>query len=523
MGFVLSFLVERHLAYFRSFSRFINMLFVNNLIEKGKVKMFKPYNTGNYFDEMLDENGQPKEHYKNFYSMLPKLSDDEFREKHETAQLSFLNKGITFTVYGNKKGTERTMPFDFIPIIIPSDQWSQIERGMIQRVEALNLFLEDIYNKQNILQDGIIPRELVEQNPYYYSKQVGGLDIPLKNHIFLAGIDLIRDENGVYRVLEDNLRNPSGLSYVYQNRFVMRQVYPEFFAEHSLHTLENQIAHLQSALLSHTPANMPVSTEPRAVLLTAGSFNSAYYDHVFLAQQLNIRLVEGRDLLVKDNEVYMKTIRGLKRVDIIYRRIDDDFLDSEAFREDSLLGVPGLMDAYKSGNVAILNAVGNGVADDKAMYAYVPDMIRYYLNEEPIIPNVETYNLRDPDQRDWVLDRLDQVVVKNVGASGGYDMLIGPHASGEEIEIFRQKIIEAPYQYIAQPTIKLSRAPVYQEGKFYPCHIDLRVFVMKGNDVHVLPGGLSRVALKEGSLVVNSSQGGGGKDTWVLKEVMQHA
>lgn len=484
--------------------------------------MFKPYETDSYFDEMLDSDGQPKDHYRAFHSILQQLSEEEFKEKHDTAQLSFLRQGITFTVYGEKEGTERTMPFDFVPIIIPAEKWNMIEKGMIQRVEALNLFLEDIYQDQLIVKDGVIPRELIEQNPYFY-KQVIGVNIPLKNHIFLAGIDLIRDEHGVYRVLEDNLRNPSGLSYVYQNRFVMRQVYPEFFSEHSLHTLETQVAHLQSTLLSHRPLNLPDYSEPRAVLLTAGMYNSAYYDHVFLAQQMNIELVEGRDLLVKDDIVYMKTIRGLKRVDIIYRRIDDDFLDPQVFREDSLLGVPGLIEAYKKGNVSILNGVGNGVADDKAMYAYVPDIIRYYLNEDPIIPNVETFILSDPEQREWVLERLDQLVVKNVGASGGYDMLIGPHASDEERERFRKKILQSPHQYIAQPTIKLSRAPVYQNGRFYPCHIDLRVFVMKGEKVNVLPGGLSRVALKEGSLVVNSSQGGGGKDTWVLKEEEQHA
>lgn len=485
--------------------------------------MFKTYETGSFFDEMLQENGEPKDHYRYFHSILQQFSEEEYREKHETAQFSFLRQGITFTVYGEESGTERTMPFDFIPIIIPAEEWGVIEKGMIQRVEALNHFLDDIYHDQQILKDHVIPKYLVENSPYYYYKQVGGVDIPLQNHIFLAGIDLIKDEHGEYRVLEDNLRNPSGLSYVYQNRYVMRQVYPEFFSEHSLNTLENQIAHLQHSLLSHVPNNISKNTEPRAVLLTAGMYNSAYYDHVFLAQQMNIQLVEGRDLIVKDNMVYMKTIRGLKRVDIIYRRIDDDFLDPEAFREDSLLGVPGLIAAYKEGNVSILNAIGNGVADDKAIYSYVPDMIRYYLKEEPIIKNVDTYLLSDPIQREWVLERLDELVVKNVGASGGYDMLIGPHATEEEREVFRQKIIENPYQYIAQPTIKLSRAPAYQKGRFYPCHVDLRVFVMKGEQVHVLPGGLSRVALKEGSLVVNSSQGGGGKDTWVLKEEMQHA
>ncbi|MGM9929645.1 MAG: circularly permuted type 2 ATP-grasp protein [Bacillus sp. (in: firmicutes)] len=483
--------------------------------------MFKPYESGFYYDEML-HGKEPKEHYQSFYAKLKELTDEDLQEKNEMAQSSFLRQGITFTVYGAEGGTERTMPFDFVPIIIPSESWKMIEKGMKQRVEALNLFLDDVYHDQNIIKDGIVPRELIEQNPYYY-KQVAGMNIPLNNHIFLAGIDLIRDEHGTYRVLEDNLRNPSGMSYVYQNRYVMRKVYPEFFSKQSLHTLENQLSHLQSALLSHIPLNVKNIGEPQAVLLTAGMYNSAYYDHVFLAQQMNIPLVEGRDLIVKDQVVYMKTIKGLKRVDIIYRRIDDDFLDPTVFREDSYLGVAGIMEAYKQGNVAILNAVGNGVADDKAIYSYVPAIIRYYLREEPIIPNVETYILSDPAQREWVLERLDKLVVKNVGASGGYDMLIGPHASEEEIQLFREKILQNPKQYIAQPTINLSRAPVYQDGRFYPCHVDLRVFVMKGDKTHVLPGGLSRVALKEGSLVVNSSQGGGSKDTWVLKEVVQHA
>ncbi|WP_431802899.1 circularly permuted type 2 ATP-grasp protein [Halobacillus andaensis] len=484
--------------------------------------MLKNYQSGTFFDEMMDQSGNPKPHYDSFYQLIEQLSDKELWEKHETAQLSFLRQGITFTVYNDAGGTERTMPFDFVPIIITSKQWLNIERGMKQRMEALNRFLDDVYHDQEIVKDGIIPAELITENPHYYHKQVSGLEIPLRNHIFLAGIDLIRDEHGEYRVLEDNLRNPSGMSYVFQNRYVMRQVYPELFFQHSIRTLEHQFKDLHGALISHVPAKR--QGQPCAVLLTPGMYNSAYYDHVFLAQQMGIQLVEGRDLVVKDDIVYMKTIRGLKQVDIIYRRIDDEFLDPEAFRPDSVLGVNGLLRAYRKGNVAILNGIGNGVADDKAMYAYVPDMIRYYLGEEPIIKNVDTYFLRDPEQLDYVLDHLEELVVKNVGASGGYDMLIGPHSTEEERSVFRRKIIETPGQYIAQPTIKLSRAPAYQKGEFYPCHVDLRVFVMNGIEPHVLPGGLSRVALKKGSLVVNSSQGGGGKDTWVLAEGgMNHA
>lgn len=483
--------------------------------------MFRPYDCKNYFDEMLVD-GQPKKHYIPFYEELIQFTEDELISKHKSAQSSFLRQGITFTVYGAEGGTERTMPFDFVPIIIPEDSWHKIEQGMKQRVEALNQFLHDVYHEQMIIKAGIIPKELIENNPYYY-KEVIGSNIPLHNHIFLAGIDLIRDENGEYRVLEDNLRNPSGMSYVYQNRYVMRKMYPEFFRNYAVETLEKQLDLLQKALLSHRPENLSPEEEPHAVLLTAGIYNSAYYDHVFLAKEMNIPLVEGGDLVVKNKKVYLKTIRGLKKVDIIYRRIDDDFLDPLVFRNDSLLGVPGIIEAYKEGNVAILNAVGNGVADDKAMYMYVPEMIRFYLNEEPIIKNVDTFILTNEQQRNWVLEHLDELVVKNVGASGGYDMLIGPHSTEEERLKFSGKIIEEPHQYIAQPTIRLSRAPAFQDGRFYPCHVDLRVYVMKGNETHVLPGGLSRVALKEGSLVVNSSQGGGGKDTWIVKEAKIHA
>ncbi|MFJ8090059.1 circularly permuted type 2 ATP-grasp protein [Lysinibacillus sp. NPDC095746] len=483
--------------------------------------MMKFYESGMFFDEMFEGN-QPKPHYRSFHHKLHAFTKEQLDEKYQQAQSTFLKQGITFTVYGAQGGTERTMPFDFIPIIIPYEQWEVIEAGMKQRVKALNCFLHDVYHEQRIFEDGLIPKQLIENNRYYY-KEMLGVKVPIDNHIFLAGIDLIRDEQGVYYVLEDNLRNPSGISYVFQNRSVMKEVYPEFFSKHTIQSLDKQMAFMKKALLAHRPPSMNPDREPKAVLLTAGMYNSAYYDHVFLAQQLNIQLVEGRDLVVRDNKVYKKTIYGLEQIDIIYRRIDDDFLDPVVFREDSLLGVPHIMAAYKAGNIAILNAVGNGVADDKAMYAYVPDMIRYYLKEEPILRNVETYHLADDRQRGWVLEHMRELVIKNVSASGGYDMLIGPHASDKEIAIFKEKILENPVQYIAQPTISLSRAPAFQDGRFYPCHVDLRVYVMKGEDTYVLPGGLSRVALKEGSLVVNSSQGGGAKDTWILKEELQYA
>ncbi|MCS1390288.1 circularly permuted type 2 ATP-grasp protein [Lysinibacillus boronitolerans] len=483
--------------------------------------MMNLYDSSLFFDEMFDGN-KPKPHYRSFHHKLSFFSREQLEEKYRQAQASFLRQGITFTVYGAQDGTERTMPFDCVPIIIPQTKWAMIEAGVKQRVEALNKFLQDVYGQQKIIQDGLIPRQLVENNPYF-KPTMRGLQVPIANHIFLAGIDLIRDEKGDYHVLEDNLRNPSGISYVFENRDVMKEVYPEFFSKHTIRPLDKQMAYMKKALLAHRPPSLQAEREPKAVLLTAGMYNSAYYDHVFLAQHLNIQLVEGRDLVVQDLKVYMKTIYGLQQIDIIYRRIDDDFLDPTVFREDSLLGVPHLMAAYQAGHVSILNAVGNGVADDKAMYAYVPEMIRYYLQEEPILPNVKTYHLGDDSQREWVLEHIHELVIKNVGASGGYDMLIGPHANKEEIALFKQKIIDQPYQYIAQPTIKLSRAPAFQNGRFYPCHVDLRVYVMKGEDCYVLPGGLSRVALQEGSLVVNSSQGGGAKDTWILKEELQHA
>lgn len=485
--------------------------------------MFKSYVSKPFYDEVFQADMTARPHYQPFLNVLHNFTKDDLLEKFETAQANFLRQGITFTVYSNDEGTERTMPFDFVPAIIPAADWAHIERGMKQRIKALNMFLEDIYKQQNIINDGIVPRKIIENNAYYYHKQVQNLDIPLDNHIFLAGIDLIRDDQGTWRILEDNLRNPSGMSYVYQNRIVMRRVFPDFFEPYEIQTLEHQLTHFYQAIMNHLPACCTNPDNACAVLLTPGVFNSAYYDHVFLAQHTGLELVEGNDLIVKDNVVYMKTIRGLRRVDIIYRRIDDDYLDPVHFNPDSMLGVPGLLDAYRAGNVAILNGIGNGVADDKAIYIYVPEMIRYYLGEEPLIENVQTWMLHDEEQRRWVLDRLDELVVKNVGASGGYDMLIGPHASAEELDLFRQKILERPEQYIAQPTIKLSRAPAFRnDGTFYACHVDLRVFVIQGVATHVLPGGLSRVALKEGSLVVNSSQGGGGKDTWVLAERGEH-
>jgi uncharacterized circularly permuted ATP-grasp superfamily protein len=481
--------------------------------ENKEAIMFKNYRVDQFYDEMMKGTGEPRPHYKNLYEQLNQFALEECKERHELAQQSFLRRGISFTVYDDKdKGTERTMPFDFVPNIIPRNEWIRVEQGLIQRVKALNAFLSDIYNEQNILHDGIIPRNLVVNNSYY-CHQIAQPDYAHRQHIFLAGIDLIRDQHGQYLILEDNLRNPSGLSYVFQNRYCMRKVFPETFQNYSVRSIDNQFAHLFSALEELAPKQ---KSDPRIVLLSPGIFNSAYFDHSFLAQQMGIDLVEGRDLLVQDRKVYMKTTRGLKQIDVIYRRIDDEYLDPLEFRADSMLGVPGLVDANRAGNVAILNGIGNGVADDKAVYSYVPAIIRYYLNEEPILNNVKTYMLTDPEQRQYVLDHIDELVIKPVDGSGGYDILIGPHASDEQLEKFRQNIIQKPHAFIAQPTISLSRIPTFTKGGFAGCHVDLRPFVIMGKTPRVIPGGLTRVALKEGSLIVNSSQGGGGKDTWIL-------
>ncbi|HEX6922627.1 MAG TPA: circularly permuted type 2 ATP-grasp protein [Bacillales bacterium] len=474
--------------------------------------MFTTYKIDNFYDEMMEAENTPRKHYETFYSKLRQMSVEDLKSRYEVAQSDFLRQGITFTVYSGNEGTERTMPFDFVPKIMSYNEWAELESGLTQRVKALDAFLEDVYHEGNILKDGVIPREMIVNCPHFFH-QLSGVQVPGNKHIFMAGIDLIRDENGEYRVLEDNLRNPSGLSYVFQNRYVMRKVFPEFFYDYSVRSLEQQFSNLLGALESLAPTGV---NDPNIVLLTPGIYNSAYYDHSFLAQQMGIEMVEGRDMVVSNRKVYMKTTKGLKRVDVIYRRIDDEFLDPLEFRADSLLGVAGLMDAYRAGNVSILNAIGNGVADDKAIYHYVPDMIRYYLGEEPMIENVKTYFLDDPDQRAYVLDHLNELVVKQKNASGGYGMLIGPHADQGELDTFRRMIKQNPNSFIAQPTIKLSRSPAFKSDHFAGCHIDLRAFIINGQQPKIFPGGLTRVALKEGSLVVNSSQGGGGKDTWVL-------
>ncbi|MEH7416454.1 circularly permuted type 2 ATP-grasp protein [Neobacillus drentensis] len=477
--------------------------------------MFFDYEHLPYFDEMFNENGAVRDHYEQVYQQLSRISSDELNSLHESMQFQMMKQGVTFTLYNETQQDplERTIPVDVIPRIIPANEWEVVEQGIKQRITALNQFIRDIYHEQAILRQGIIPRKMVVSNPYFLPGMMG-VDVPGDVYISLSGVDLIRDDSGQYFVLEDNLRTPSGLSYILKNRSWMIRLFPELFFEHKIRPMDEVLNLLLSNLrsLAH-----PSQKDPVIVLLTPGSYNSAYFEHAFLAQQLGIDLVEGTDLVVIENKVYMKTMKGLKQVDVVYRRIDDDFLDPLAFRPDSLLGVPGIMNAYRAGNVVLANAPGTGVADDKAIYSYVPEMIRFYLNEEPILKNVPTYLLSKKEDLEYVLAHLSEMVVKETSLSGGYGMLIGPHASKEEIQQFREKIITSPEKYIAQPTIQLSRTPSLVNGQIVGRHVDLRPFTFLGKDrMDVTPGGLTRVALKEGSLVVNSSQGGGSKDTWVL-------
>lgn len=476
---------------------------------------FTHYEIEGAYDEMFDVRALTRPHYRAIYQRLLELPSEELKQRQQAADLSFLHQGITFTVYGNDEGTERIFPYDLLPRIIPADEWDVIERGLVQRITALNLFLKDIYHDGHILNDRIVPRDLV-YSCKYYRRQMRGVRVPNDVYVAVVGTDLIRVATGEFVVLEDNLRVPSGVSYMLANRQVMKYVFPRLFSAYGVRPVD----HYGQALLSTLRALAPKRrADPNIVLLSPGVYNSAYFEHAYLARQMGLTLVEGRDLLVHDNVVYMRTTAGLQRVDVIYRRLDDDYLDPLTFRSDSMLGVPGLLNVYRSGNVALANAIGTGVADDKAIYAYVPAIIRYYLGQDAILNNVETYLLSDETQRRYVLENLDKLVVKAVGESGGYGMLIGPHASREERAIFRDKINADPRNYIAQPTLALSRAPCYIDGSVEARHIDLRPYILySGDQVTIVPGGLTRVALRRGSLVVNSSQGGGSKDTWVLNE-----
>jgi uncharacterized circularly permuted ATP-grasp superfamily protein len=464
------------------------------------------------WDEMCDKN-QIREQYQKVFNTLQQLDTSNLHQKDALAGELFMNQGITFTVYSDDVGIERIFPFDIIPRIITAEEWDHIEKGIQQRLKALNLFLKDIYNEQQILKDKIIPVELIASCPHY-TREVYGIKVPSDIYVHISGIDLIRGDNGEFYILEDNLRTPSGVSYMLENREVTKRIFPEMLSANRVRMVNNYPLLLYKILLSLAPTQI---SNPTVVLLTPGIYNSAYYEHTFLARQMGISLVEGRDLVVDNHKVFMKTTSGLEQVHVIYRRIDDEFLDPLVFRPDSALGVPGLMSAYRKGNIAIVNAVGNGVADDKAVYAYVPVMIKYYLNEEPVLSNVPTYQLFDEAAREYAFRNIHQMVIKRTNQSGGYGMIMGNKIKEEEWLKAKVIIEEEPRSFIAQPIIQISTVPCFIDGKFQPRHVDLRPYALCGPDgIQIVPGGLTRVALREGSLIVNSSQGGGSKDTWVI-------
>jgi uncharacterized circularly permuted ATP-grasp superfamily protein len=468
-----------------------------------------------FFDEMT-LGGVPRDVYRRMARWLEETPPEVLASRRAQAELLFRRIGITFAVYGDKDASERLIPFDIIPRLFSRSEWSRLEQGLFQRVKALNMFLADVYGKQEILRAGIVPSDLVLRNEFY-RPEMAGWRVPHDVYVHIAGIDIIRiDENDFY-VLEDNARTPSGVSYMLENREAMIRLFPDLCAEHRVAPVDDYPDRLLSTLRSVAPAS--TAAEPNVVVMTPGQYNSAYYEHSFLADKLGVELVEGGDLFVRDDVVYMRTTTGPQRVDVIYRRIDDEFLDPLVFRPDSALGVPGLMNAYRAGNVALANAVGTGVSDDKALYTYMPDIIRFYSGEEPILKNVPTWRCREPEALSYVLDHLPELVVKEVNGSGGYGMLVGPHASTNAIAEFRAKLKHDPSNFIAQPTLSLSTCPTAVESGIAPRHVDLRPFVLSGgNGVTVCPGGLTRVAMKDGSLVVNSSQGGGTKDTWVIDD-----
>ncbi|MBN8504098.1 MAG: circularly permuted type 2 ATP-grasp protein [Burkholderiales bacterium] len=477
------------------------------------------------FDEMLRSGSQPspeaaRAHYQSYARWLAEQPLQRMRERREQAELIFRRVGITFAVYGDKddgEGTERLIPFDLIPRVIPADEWTELEKGLAQRVTALNRFIHDVYHGQEILKAGLVPAERILNNAQYRPEMVG-VDVPGGIYSHIAGVDLVRaaqpDGSGQTYVLEDNLRVPSGVSYMLENRKMMMRLFPELFSQHRVAPVAHYPDLLLDTLRSVAPGG---NADPTVVVMTPGMYNSAYFEHAFLAQQMGVELVEGQDLFVDQGYVYMRTTHGPRRVDVIYRRIDDDFLDPDAFRADSTLGCRGLLAAYKAGKVTLCNAIGTGIADDKSIYPYVPKMVEFYLGEKPILHNVPTWQCHDPDDLKHVLAHLPELVVKEVHGAGGYGMLVGPAASKAEIEAFRAQLVANPANYIAQPTLSLSTCPTYVESGIAPRHIDLRPYVLCGREVRMVPGGLTRVALKEGSLVVNSSQGGGTKDTWVLE------
>ena len=464
------------------------------------------------YDEMHAPDGGVRAHYATFGDWLSRQPDEALRAKRAEADNLFHRVGITFAVYGEQEGAERLIPFDIVPRILSGAEWNRLEAGLVQRVRALNAFVHDVYHGQDILRAGLVSARQVFCNPQY-RPEMQDMDVPGGIYAHIAGIDVVRAGAGEFYVLEDNLRVPSGVSYMLENRKMMMRLFPELFARHRVAPVEHYPDVLRDNLAGVAPAGV---ADPVVVVLTPGAHNSAYFEHAFLAQQMGVELVEGQDLFVRDGFVWMRTTQGPQRVDVIYRRIDDDFLDPLVFRPDSALGVPGLMAAYRAGRVTVANAIGTGIADDKSIYPYVPDMIRFYLGEEPLLANVPTRVLRRPEDLAYTLDHLHELVVKEVHGAGGYGMLVGPASTAAEREEFRQRILDAPEKYIAQPTLSLSTCPTFVEQGIAPRHIDLRPFVLSGREVRIVPGGLTRVALREGSLVVNSSQGGGTKDTWVL-------
>ena len=476
--------------------------------------MFQGYDPDKFYDEMFSEPGEVRASCSDLLKKLEGMSDEEFERRRSACDEHFLRQGVTFTVYHDERGTERIFPFDPVPRVIPGSEWDDLEAGLTQRIIALNLFLHDVYHDQQIIRDEVIPRHHIE-GAKHYRPEFRGVDVPGDIYIHICGSDLIRGDDGQFYVLEDNGRCPSGASYLLENRNALKRAFPEVFSGTKVRPVESYPAELRKMLHHVSPHR---EGDPVCVLLTPGCYNSAYFEHCYLAREMGIEIVEGRDLVVLDNFVYMRTTKGLERVDVIYRRIDDDFIDPTVFRKDSVLGVPGLMKAYRAGNVALANAVGTGVADDKVIYRFVPDMIRYYLGQEPLLPNVPTYLASEEEDLKYMLDHLPELVVKAANESGGYGMLMGPSATKEEIDEFRKLIIADPRNYIGQPVVSLSRCPTSCNGQMAGRHVDLRPYIIYGSEVKIVPGGLTRVALREGSLVVNSSQGGGSKDTWVLRD-----
>lgn len=474
--------------------------------------MIKHYEAAEGFDEMVAAHSGLRGHYQKFARAFSRLSEREFAAKREAVDLAFLRQGITFNVYGDARGAEKIFPFDLLPRIIPASEWEFLERGLTQRITALNLFLHDVYHEQKILKDGVIP-DFYVLSARHFRREFVNFNVPKDIYIHICGTDLIRDKDGNYLVLEDNGRCPSGVSYVLENRRALKRAFPAMFESIGVRPVDNYPQELLKTLRHIAPAGV---ADPTVVLLTPGAYNSAYFEHTYLARQMGIEIVEGRDLFVRDQHVYMRTTKGPQPVHVIYRRMDDDFIDPTVFRRDSMLGVPGLVNAYRAGNVSLANSIGTGIADDKVMYYFVPRMIKYYLDQEPILPNVPTYLASEESDKKYILENLEKLVVKAANESGGYGMLMGPKAAKAEIERFRELILADPRNYIAQPMIYLSQHPTYCEGKVEGRHIDLRPFILSGERVSIIPGGLTRVALRKGSLVVNSSQGGGSKDTWVL-------